>query len=47
MKRAAAGCLTMMSMMSSPFKRPLCPRKYFSVSSWSSSRYKNQVGKSP
>ena len=36
MKRAAAGCLQMMSMMSSPLKRPVSPRKVFSPLSWSS-----------
>ena len=39
MKRAVAGCLTIMSITSSPLKRPLSPRNSFSPSSWSSGTY--------
>ena len=39
MNRAVAGCRTMMSITSSPLKRPRCPRKCFSPSSWSFSLY--------
>ena len=47
MKRAVAGCRQMMSMMSSPLNLPVWPRKVFSVSSWSSSRYSKRQSKRP
>ena len=33
--RAVAGCLQMRLTISSPFQRPVSPRKVFSLSSWS------------
>ena len=47
MKRAVAGCLTMMRTMSSPLKLPVSPRKVFSPSSWSSARKTNDDGLQP
>ena len=44
---AVAGCSQMILMMSSPLKRPVCPRKVFSVSSWSSSLYSKNQGNRP
>ena len=42
-----AGCWTTMSMMSSPLKFRVCPRKVFSVKSWSSGLYSKVQGKRP
>ena len=47
MNRAVAGCLTMISMMSSPLKLPVWPRNVFSSSSWSSGRYRKRQGSFP
>ena len=41
MNQLVAGRMAIMSMMSSPLKFPVRPRKLFSVSSWSSGRYSN------
>ena len=41
MNQLLAGCIVMMSMMSSPLKLPVRPRNVFSESSWSSGLYSN------